>query len=267
MNINHRESPFRPIGLALLSACLLISLTANSAPARNANKAVVEAVQERICFESFWWNRETFRLGKTVPISIRKDGGVTYVWTEGLSVVPGASRWANFFSVFTKGNESVVGSSYGYNLDIVQSTPDFKMKQSQVFGGNVEVFQLRVPSDCTPHFRSESPRKERVLRAVGVTIAKELMLFRRTGGTSYPNDITIVVARFESNYPETQVFIPSTGEVFHVALQDASNPLSDAFLEEGVYPIQPEYDERAINLMREKILKYGVARKIKLEAD
>lgn len=248
--------------LLTVLVCLSVLMAQRTAVAAST-EAVTGAIEQRICFEDFWWNRDSFRLGKTVPLTLRTDGDKTYVWSEALSVVPGAPRWANYFSVFTKDDRTVVGSSYGYNLDSVRGTADFEKKRAQVFGGGkIEKIELRVPADCTPHFTQETPLKVQMLKVVETTMAKELTLLNKNGGAHYPRQIRIVIANFNTDYPETQVFIPSMEQVFHVALQDAADPLSDKFLKQGEYPIMPEYDKQAVKALGDKIDQYGIVREI-----
>jgi hypothetical protein len=263
MKLSRSEKAVLRGALATALVYLSVSIAANSAIAATT-EAVTKAIQQRVCFEDFWWDRDSFQLGKTVPITLRQDDNIAYVWSEGLAVVPGASRWANFFTVFTKDDQSVVGSSYGYNLDSMQGTPDFEKKKSQVFGGKAETIQLRIPANCAPHFTEETPLKKRMLKTIETTMTNELTLFNKSGGAHYPGQLRIVIADFNADYPETQVFIPSTEQVFHVALQDAADPLSDTFLKQGEYPVRPEYDKQAIKLLGGKIIKYGIVREITL---
>jgi hypothetical protein len=146
----------------------------------------------------------------------------------------------------------------------MSGTPDFEKNRSLVFRGDMETAQIRVPSDCVPHFAKETSRKERILKTIEATMKNELTLFNTSGGTHYPSHLRIVVANFKLDYPETLVFIPSTEQVFHVTLHDSADPLSDAFLNQGEYPVRPEYDQQAVKVQREKIMRYGIVREITL---
>ena len=261
-----KASPVRA-NLAIFLICIVASMTSISARAAIRNMAVIRAVQHRICFEEFWWNRDTFKLGKTVPITFRKDENIVYVWSEELAVVPGASRWANFFTVFIKDGQSVVGSSYGYNLDYMQGAEEFEKKKSQAISDDLETVQLRVPVECAPRFAKGTPLKERILRTIETTMANELMLLKKSGGAQYPEQLQIVIANFNADYPETQVFVPVTKQIFHVVLRDSVNPLSDKFLKQGEFPVRPENSKQAAMVLGGKVIKFGISREISLGGD
>lgn len=263
MRSTHTDRGRRRV-LAGVVICLAGSTGASAAMAAVTTENAAQAIEQRICFEAFWWDRNTFQLGKTVPITLRKDGDIAYAWSTDLSKVPGVTQWANFFTVFSEGGRTVVGSSFGYNLDAMQRAPVVERNKAKVFGGRAETIYLHVPANCSPHFVENTPLKERMLKAVGASIMKELVLLNKSGVDHYHGRIHIVVANFNPGYPEAQVYIPSANRAFHVALQDSSNPLGGVFLKQGEYPVRPEYNKSATKVMKAKIVKYGVDREIVL---
>jgi hypothetical protein len=264
MNLNHstRQSFQGIVSIAFIYFSTAIA--ANSATAAVSSKVAIKAIQQRICFEEFWWGRDNFQFGKTAHITFRTEGDTAYVWSEDLVVVSGASRWANFFTVVSKGDQVVVGYSNGYNLDSTRGTLDFEKNREKVFGGEVQTAQLREPTDCTPHFAGVTPEKERILMTIEKTMTNELTLFNKSGGANYPKQVTIIIANFNWDYPETQVFVPSTEQVFHVALRNAADPLSDTYLRQGEYPVGLEGNQQNVKVVRDKIVKYGIDRQVTL---
>src|ERR1017187_7350629 len=93
--------------------------------------AAITAVQQRICYEAFWWDRDNFDFGTTLTMTLRNDGDMAYAWVDNLAHVRGASEWASFFTIFTKDNMTAVAASYGYNLDVMRGKPDFEQKRSK----------------------------------------------------------------------------------------------------------------------------------------
>ncbi len=73
-----------------------------------------------------------------------------------------------------------------------------------------------------------------------------------------------MIANFSVDYPQAQVYIPSTNEVFYVLLHDPDNPLVDAFLKHCGYAVGQQYNKRAAKTLRDRIVKYGIAREITL---
>lgn len=235
-----------------------------SASTAVSTRTVLDAISNRICFESFWWNRGTFRLGKTARMTVRKTGDTAYVWTTELSLVPGVHTWANFFRVFFSGDEAIAYASYGYNVDLLTNVPEVEDNRKQATEGGSETVTLQVPAGCVPKFRADSTLKQRMLATVEHTIAKQLAASNRNGGTNYPQSVQLVIADFNIDYPETQVLIPSTGEVFHVAFRDAADPIGRTFMAQGEYPVAEELNHEEALAVASKILMYGLRRNIRV---
>jgi hypothetical protein len=217
---------------------------------------VVGAVQREICFETYWGNRDTYRLGQTATLTVRRQrNDMAYVWSEQLSRVPHVSAWGNFYSVFVKDGEAAVGTSNGYNLDRSSQKP-------WVFDDEQQTVQIQIPADCTPHFLPETPLKTQMLDLVTSSIAKELQVFNKYNGVGahYSGGIRIVIANFNTDYPETYVTIPSIGLVFTVTLHASIAPLAD--LPTDGYEMVEIYGEENKARANEKIQKYGIDREV-----
>ncbi len=151
----------------------------------------------------------------------------------------------------------------------MQGTSDLEKVKSKVFanGVNVETVRLVLPSDCTPRFAIGGQARQQMLKAIGASISAELKAMNKSGVAHYPRALRIVVAKFNEDYPATMVFVPSTGELFHVALQDSENPLNDAFLQRGEYPVREENNRDAIEALKGKIKRFGIEQDIRIETD
>lgn len=255
---------FRVSAIVLALPVLLIPL--RTAAAGLSTDSAVKALKRRICFEAFWWGIREYRLGRTASITVRPSDGVGYIWSTELSEVPGVSRWADFFTVFSDGSATVIGSSYGYNIEIMQGNPEFERHKAKALGNGGETVRIRLPADCTPRFARDTPLKQRILHATEASMVQTLTQFNALG-VRYPRHLRIVIANFDTDYREAEVFIPLTGEVFHVALMDPEDPLSRTYMEQGGFPVRPEYQPEAARILRGKIVKYGIVRGITLSGN
>lgn len=229
------------------------------------NDALEEAISNRICYEAFWWGNRTFRFGKTVPIVVRDVGDRAYVWTESLSAVPHVKTWANFFSVFASGGMVAIGQSVGFNVDALAHTTVFEKDKELVYQGDWSTVVLHVPLKCTPKYERSTPMKRLMLRVVEASVVDELMLYRENGASGLRNQLNIVIANFNPEDPGTLVLVPSKDYLFYVVFHLSSNPFSERFLRQGQYPVQPEYNKKAIKAVARKIKKYGIVQYIRME--
>lgn len=44
----------------------------------------IEANDHYICFATFWWDSDNFRLGKAVSVTLHKVGDIAHVWSTDL---------------------------------------------------------------------------------------------------------------------------------------------------------------------------------------
>lgn len=239
-------------------------VTPTFAAATVTTEAAVSAVQRYICFEAFWWGRTAFPFGKTVAITLRRTGDIAYAWSDGLSGIPGMPRSADFFTIFTKDGITAVADSFSYNTAIPQEAPDFQKNKNKVFGNGAETIQLLIPTDCIPHFAADTPQKIDMLKSVEATMTDELSLFNKSAGTHYPARLQIVIANFDPDYPETQVLIPSTGEVYHVSFRSPLVPPIGALTGQGSLAVGQAYRRDEIEALTQNITRYGVVRALRL---
>lgn len=226
--------------------------TVDTALADNSQVSLaISAIQDRICFEEFWWGKDFYHLGSSVPIFVRQAGDVTLAWSDKLSAIPGAKQWANFFRVAQMNHVATVDEAYGYNLDLLKTTPKIAKDKEDVFSERtVKKIEFHVPANCTPHFRANTLQKKETINHLKSAIVDELTQLDRFGRTAQSGRSDIVIANFNADYPETLVLVPSTGEIFRVALHGPMfvGPLLGS----------PEY----LAASRKRILKYGMTEQV-----
>lgn len=243
-----------------------ISFAVPAAKAGITDEQIASSISRRICFESYWWDRRGFRLGDAVSFDIRKNDDIAYALSYDAQVPPGVTRWMTFFSVYNNGFQASVGESYGFNLDTTQGSQALLNKIKEVHGGPVESARIVLPADCTPTFPKLTPDHVLVIDAIARSIAKEVALLNAHGRVSHRRMEQIVVADFMNDYPETLVYIPRTSELFHVALSNAEDPLSDSLRNGSDFAILPESRATAIAASKQHVLRFGIYRRIVIPA-
>ncbi len=195
-------------------------------------------------------------------MSVHKDGDLAYVWVEGLKTFQAAYRTATFFTVFSSRGQAAVSVASSYNVEEMRGSERFEKDREKVFRSEAETVSLNLPKDCTPKEVQKTPIENEMIAVIDRTIRNELRTFNKLAGTNYPSELRVIIADFEWNYPRTFVLLPTTGEIFSVALHDARNPLDDRFLKQGEYPIQPIAPAPG---RVQKIEKHGIVREIRLD--
>lgn len=241
--------------LALACTAFLVA-PANALGAIN-NVQVAQAIQRRVCFESYWTDHRAYRLGTTVPFVVRRDGDVAYAWTQNLSATTGSASWVDFFTVYAKSDRVSVGEAAGLSGTNVVGIQE---RMRRVKGSRPEIVQVAVPSDCAPHFTVSTPERDRTLAAIGSSVAKAVATAQSADRKRPAAREEMLVASFLSDYPATYVLVPRTQQVFRVTLQDASDPLGDAALVRGDYAVARVDSATEAGALKVKIRKYGIAR-------
>jgi hypothetical protein len=214
---------------------------------------IEDAINRQVCFESFWWDDEYIRLGKTVTMAARQDGNTTYVWSNDLSVEPFVRQSTYFFTMVSKGNQSIVGESLGFNTDVMQNTPLYKEKMKEVFAKGAVSFKLHLPSTCTPQFLPDNRLKALMLADIIKSLLDELASSRPHN----PHHLEVIIANFNVTDPGTFAFIPSTKEFFSIALRDPDDPFSNVYLRLGGFPTLDQSNTPYASEVIPKVIKYG----------
>ena len=81
-------------------------------------RAAIVAIQDRICFEAFWWERRNIEFGKEVTANLLIEQNMAYAWIDDLYHVPNVTRWGSFFTIFMNDLQVAVASSSGHNMDV-----------------------------------------------------------------------------------------------------------------------------------------------------
>src|SRR5580698_4950612 len=85
----------RPILLAALCGELLFSGPVVANPLLTP-EIIDRAVEQRACFETYWWDRRA-TLGRTIPVSIRSTDDVAFVWMNNLVSLPHVREMVSYF--------------------------------------------------------------------------------------------------------------------------------------------------------------------------
>ena len=264
--------------LAALLICIAGAFSAGPAAGEIATDAVLEAVRRYVCFEVYWMlSRAPFEPGQTVPVTIRKDSEIAYLWIEGL--VRGrsdGSPLSNYYKIHMYEGEAGVLESKVTSGDskAEHERAEFKELRNQVFRGATQTAQLTMPKDCTPRYGKTTPLKQRKLMAVDRAMARlfqeEMIPFWRfagpADGKADRKKVKIVIADFNVDYPSTFVLVPSMGKVWLMGLRDSSDSRDEARLDEGEYWVEPGWIEYTTEDFKRKILKHGVVRFVRPDA-
>jgi hypothetical protein len=107
--------------LLIIIATILSSASAMAATSEHTKSLILRAVEDRICYESFWrWNH-TVQYGKLVDMSILYANGRGYAWGRDLTfdkMIPGVTA---MFGVAVQGESSAV-TLYMPDFDIADPT-------------------------------------------------------------------------------------------------------------------------------------------------
>jgi len=226
------------------------------AAAEISTSQAIEAIQRYVCFSDYWEYQDGPALGSMLSMSIRKDGDRAFAWVEDFVRSPYGQHTASFLEVFTFGGRTTIAWNQRYPIGIAPGDDEL-FNRSRVFRNGVEVVPLMVSSDCTPHFDSDTPLKERMLLSIQAVIAQSLSDFNRSGVSNYSRRLTIVLANFNVDYPTVFVLLRETREIFGVHF-GSYFPQPD---EISVYPIVRTYQ---IEALRPKIEMYGIPMEIEL---
>ena len=243
----------KPIAVA---AAVALSLAPGPATAEITTNRAIEAIRLYACFSDYWEYKDGPAPGSTLSVSVRKDGDRAFAWIEDFVRSPIAARTASFLEVFTFDGRTTIARDQQYLVGLAPDDDEL-FNRSKVFRNGVEAVSLTVYSDCTPHFDSDTPLKERMLDSVRAAVAETLSNFNKHGVSNYSRQPTIVVANFNVDYPTVFVLVRETGEVFGVQF-GSYFPQPD---EVSVYPILQTYQ---IEALRPKIEMHGIPFQIDL---
>jgi len=259
--------------LSLITLCFYSSMSfaqPTSQPSNAQIPTVKDALRRYLCFEVYWygWNRNQ---SVPLPLRVKVEGGKFFAWIEAAEVSQG-DQVDLFIVGRLKGDSAAVVFREGYNVRLMSSAPGYNKNRSIFDSADVIRDTITIPNDCVPRYDVSNSQKERMLNTVVSTMEKHLSWLVRERRANFSRDVTLIIANFNVDYPETWVLVePSDSQQFSsskpadlysVTLHDPQDYDSDKYEVQGEYPsayvpIKP-YHKAIID----KVRKHGIVRKI-----
>ena len=245
----------RALGLSIL--VVIVQVMLSPAQAETQQAMIARAITQQICMEKLWRYSDRLPQGSTSHISYKSANGRIYAWSGDLSKAPYVSRMGDVFEIMIQGQQSLVVTQQGYNLDDPDQAQVFKLEGDWIPGA-AQTMSYTYPINCTPHFDPSSPWKEQTIRRVLERLKEESKLI---GWNGHPTKLKVIIGNFDFHYWEVLVFIPALNELVHVSLRDETDPQKDPAVLTGLV-VRPEFHRRIVNEEKPIILKYGITRTI-----
>ena len=257
--------------LAVALVCTVGAISAGPAASQVDTGAALEAVRRYVCNRGFPEEISRPYPGGSFTVTIRKDGDLAHLWIEDFEIWPNVSHTSSYFLVFTKYGITAIAHSQSHNMDIETKSPSqhLKILKNKAFGGETQVAQLVMPTNCTRSYDEDTPLKLRMLKAAERSMTRMLTNdnddANHFGGRRYPQKLTIVIANFNVDDPSILALVPSTGEVFSMWVQNGRDPLGKTAFDRDEYLATYNRRRDTWRALRPKILKYGIVREIRLD--
>lgn len=248
--------------LVLLFCWIVTGFTnAHSVLAVEQVESIKEALSRIFCYEMYW-EGEDYKLDIPLAIETKIEDKKFYVWINDLKVTE-RSHIAGFYTGRIKDGKGAVILRYGHNLNITPLSYLYESHRDYFKSGTIIKDSLTLPTDCTPKFNPMTPQKELMIKTILSTIKKQFEHHIKIGIAKYPKKLTLIIADFNIDYPETYVIVKETNDIYGMVLHKFSDYDSDEYEREGEYPSAPEFHLSENKI--EKIRKHGIIRKIVLE--
>lgn len=256
------------VQLRIVFTVLLILVTSTLYPAvSNSNtetnshtiESIKKAVTESLCYDVYWagaWGHgEHYQRGVPLPFKLVVEGEKFYARVAPVGFIGKGQQpmMAERIGI-VRGERAVVVTNSEPNMDKIFST--YPLIENT----------LTIPTDCTPKYDPMTPRKELMIKTILSTIKKQFEHHIKIGIAKYPKypkELTLIIADFNIDYPETYVIVKETDDIYGVVLHKFSDYDSDEYEREGEYPSAPEFHLSENKI--EKVRKYGIIRKIVLD--
>lgn len=240
-----------------LLAAIFSLLTA--APAAAADLTAVQAVEalvRHVCFSRMWWGDPYVRLGQTVTVDLRIDGRTAYLWSEDMRAVPRVRRWADGYVVVNRLAGPVVVQRSGYNIELLRGEPAYERERRRVYAAETQRIGVDLPATCEPKFDPDTPLKAEMKALVASSLSTALA----TWGRRAPRGgVRMIIADFNTDYPETFAWRQDTGEVLRIGLI-SNDPMSYTGGAYKRYVVTPVARGPVAIQLRRLIQRYGEAR-------
>ena len=256
--------------IALIVASIVLT-SIEPALAAPDTSAAINAITKHYCRTAGGDRPE--RPPSVLYVFIRTEGDRSYAWVEGLVPGPRALRLASFYFIASKNGKSAVGYTLGYNTEFSEQNPDYQEKRNLVFNdrsrhgfsGDLQVGELHVPVKCPLPFEADTPLKLRMVGVIQKSVENWLLWNTKYLGAHYPERLTLLIANFDTDSPDTTVVVRQTGQVLGVTLHDPTDPLGDSLLERGEYHVvEDSYAPEVMSQVRRYVIANGIERKIRV---
>jgi hypothetical protein len=233
------------ITLTLYAIVLGTKALAAEAPSPNGTPGLIDvALKRRLCFEVYWWGSGDYRRGVPLAVNAIIDRDWFYARIEKLrpGLGPEAEPWTGLYegTLNSQGARVVTNSaspeSKFWDEGVVGT---FKPWLRQWFAERPTIsLDVIIPADCSPRYDPPSAEKDRMMANVVASVQRALEGFaaRRAGGfPPYPNQVHVLIADFNIDYPNTYVLIEEPLEFYSVALHEPNGTDEKAYQREGNY--------------------------------
>lgn len=207
----------------------------------------MEALRRHVCFSRVWWADPYARLGQTVTVDLRIDGRTAYLWSEDMRAVPRVRRWADSYVVVARPAGPAVTQRSGYNIELLRGEPAYERERRRVYGGQAQRLRVDLPAACDPKFDPDTPAKLEMKAAVLNSLSNAIATWGRRPARG---GVRMIIANFNTDYPETFAYRQDTGEVLRIGLAAGDGRYAVAPVPPGIVAAQ----------LRRLIQRYGETR-------
>jgi hypothetical protein len=211
-------------GRALLvaAASIMAPAAAEADIPERTKELMLQAVEDRICYESFWDWDSSFQSGKLVGVSMLYANGHGYVWARDLTADKMTPGVTTLFRVGVRAGKSAV-TLYISDFNIADPVIfDIVKRIGREIPSEPEVTGFLVPRWCaTPHFDPSTLWKEKAVAKIAEKVSEESRKLAKAGD---PKSVEIVIGDFNFDYPKTAIYIPSLKKLMFAHLRDDEHP-------------------------------------------
>ncbi len=214
-----------------------------------------EAVERRLCFEVYWWDRH-YQQGVPLPVKIIVDGAEFQVRVDDIEVDRGGKRWFGRYDGTIHNGRAMVRTSSNFPMvpGAAEAPSDFGSKSP---GGEVFDDTLTIPLNCVPRGTLSSEKTRIIETAVGTM---QEMISRRSSEaeTRASGVITVTIGDFDVDYPSLYVLVKPLGKVYEVTIHDPEAQDDAAYQGSGHYLFRELTNAAEARRVEKKILRHGV---------
>ncbi len=241
------------VGLLFLFTIALIRPSEANQIEESQLAQIKSAIIHDLCREIYLGGGKHYKRDVPLPLKIKIEGNKFYAKLEKLGMSPGG-HITQLYQIGLLKTAKTGGAVVTHNFE---RDIDNRFIDKSVINDT-----FTIPSDCTPRFDTTTPQKELMLRTIVSTMKNQLGDFVKLGIWKYQGEVTLIIADFNIDYPETYILVEPMKKVYGVRFHDPENYDSDEYEREGEYPFGEEYSISKELLA--KIRKHGIIQKITL---